>query len=661
MNFKKYLAVLGMVLGLAACGGGGGSAGTPLNNSGGSTSGSSSNGNVQTTSVGTISIDLVNGSGISTNSISAVEIAQVKVIVKDSAGVLVSGTVVSFSESGVGLLKFAPSAKTAMTNSAGLAAIELRALDQTQVGATTVSATASVGSQTISVTKTLEITNAPATGGVVVDPQTLASSINFISTDPADKSIVLQGAGGNGRTETGILSFRVVDKNGTPVKGAVVDFVVNPSVDVTLNISQGTTDADGLVLTSVSSKTVPTSVVVKATVKNTSVSTQSDQLKVTTGLGVQTGFEILPLVYNLDGALSGDTTDITARVVDANSNPVADGVPIVFVATGGKIGTSAAGGCNTVNGKCTVPFEVQDPRPANGIVTITGSAKVGATTTLLRQINIHMSSAPLGIFEPASGVPASPLLSPLPVTLTSCAKKNKPYMVANLLGYSVPSGSAVAVANDLATGFSASISSGAVLDVGNFAPSAFDLLLDPSGANNPACNDTGIDTVNATVVMTVNAPQSKREVKVPLTVRYPAGNLFLLQSGSANTPASVTLSACSFETTSIQAIGSDNLTLPAGSTFTVASSDSSASVGISTVAPNMIDPTASTNVSNTLLLPSNNASRQSLWLRIRAPNGGVAPCTTAGKLVNHSFNVSVNVNIAGRINTQTIAVTYPGN
>jgi hypothetical protein len=598
---------------------------------------------------------------VSTNSISAVEIAQVRVVVTDALGGLVSGAVVTFSESGVGLLKFAPAAQTAMTNSAGLAVIEIRALDQTKVGATTVSVAVSISGQGIAATKTLEITNAPVTGGVVIDPQTLASSINFISTAPSDRAIVLQGAGGNGRTETGVLSFRVVDKNNTPVKGAIVDFVVNPSTDVTLNILQSTTDADGLVVTSVSSKTVATAVVAKATVKGTAITTQSDQLKVSTGLGVQAGFEILPLVYNLDGALSGDSTSVTARVVDANSNPVSDGVPIVFVATGGKIGTSAAGGCNTLNGACTVAFEVQAPRPANGIVTITGSTKVGVATTLLRQFDIHMSSAALGVFEPAAGIPAAPLTPPLPVVLSACTKSTHKYMVANTLGYSVPSGATLAVKSDLATGMGGSLGSNTVLDIGTFAPSVFDVLLDPTTANNPACNASGIDIASAIVQMTVTAPKSKREVVVPLAVSYPAGNLLLIQNGTAGTTASAAMGTCGFETTQVAAIGSDGLTLPAGATFTVTPSEASAVVGVSTVSPDTVDPTIPTNINNTLQAPSNNSSRQSIWLRIRAPNGGSAPCSTGGTLVEKSFIVSVNISIGGRINTQTITVRYPGN
>ena len=660
MNLLKYAMGLALAMALTACGGGGGSAGTTPGSVAPTSPGTTNAGDTQTTAAGSVSVDLISGAGLSTQSISAIEIAQVKVTVKDAKGVLVPGTIVSFSESGVGLLKFAPASQTAMTTSQGLAVMEVRAADQTKIGATTISVTATIAGQTITAVKNVEVTNAPASGGVV-DPQQLASAINFLSTDPADKSIVLQGAGGNGRTETGILKFRVVDKNSTPVKGVLVDFVVNPSSDVTLNIPQSTTDADGVVIASVSSKTVATAVVVKATVNGKSISTQSDQLKVTTGLGVLAGFEILPLVYNLDGALSGDSTDVTARLVDANSNPVADGVPVVFVATGGKIGTSAAGGCNTVNGACTVKFEVQEPRPANGIVTVSGSAKVGESTTLLRQINLHMSLAAIGVYEPAAGVPAAPLISPLPVALTSCTKRSLPYMVANALGYSAPSGTTLSALGDPATGLGAAIGTdNTVLDVGSFGSSSFNVLVDPSSANNPACNVNGIALTGATVEVSTNAPKSKRVSKQSIAVTYPAGNLVLLRPNSAATPASITIGACGVsETTEVQAIGSDGLAIPAGATFFVSPSDSNADAGVYIANPGatVAGPLAG---SATLLVSSSDASRQSLWLVVKAPTSGPAACSTTGTTAGTgTITLDVTVQIGTRRNTQKVTVTYP--
>ena len=661
MKSLLTLAQVALVALLVSCGGGGGSPGA-VSTGGVSGTTPSSSTTVTATADGTISVELLNGSGQPTQSISAIEIAAIKVTVKDAKGVVVPGTIVTFSESGVGLLKFSPDAKTALTTSEGIASLEVRAADQTRTGATTISVGATVDKTIITASKVLEVTNAPVTIGVPVDPQSLATAINFVSTDPADKAIVLKGAGGNGRTETGILSFRVVDKNGTPVKGVVVDFVVNPSTDVVLNISQGKTDSDGSVLTSVSSKLVATSVVVKATVSGKTITTQSDQLKVTTGLGVARGFEILPLIYNLDGALSGDSTPITARLVDVNSNPVADGVPVVMVATGGKIGSSAAGGCNTVNGACTVTFEVQNPRPPSGIVDISGSAKVGETTTLLSQIKVHMSSAPLGVFELAGGIPAFPLIAPRPISLIDCSKVGKTYMVANTLGYSVPSGSTVSAKGD-STGLGASVAGtgNTVLDSEVFAPTIFNLSIDPSASTSPPCVEDGIDVATGVVGIVVDAPKSKRKKETDLSVTYPAGKLELIADGTGSDPVVIKMEACTFEKVAMQAIALPRtLVLPAGSTFVARTSETSARAVISTVDPDNLDPSLAKNLSNTLSVASSASARQTIWLLLKAPTGGVSPCEAATPRAEASFTVSITITSTnGRINTKTITATYP--
>lgn len=657
MKLLKKIIGVTLVVGMVACGGGGGNPGATANGSSvasttSGTTGSTSLGDTQVTAVGSVSLELLSGAGVTTQSISAVEIAQVKATVLDAKSAPVSGTVVTFSEAGVGLLTFSPVSRTAMTNSQGVAIIELRAIDVTKIGATTVSVSAAVAKETITAVKNLEITNAPVTGGVVVDPQTLASAINFVSTDPADKAIVLQGAGGNGRTETGILRFRVVDKNGTPVKGVTVDFVVNPSADVTLNIPQGKTDGEGVVVTSVSSKTVATAVVVKATVAGKLISSQSDQLKVTTGLGVAAGFEILPLVYNLDGALSGDSTSVTARLVDANSNPVADGVPVVMVASGGKIGTSSAGGCNTTNGACSVTFEVQEPRPSNGLVTVTGSAKVGEVTTLLGQVKINMSSASIGFYEPAFGIPATPLNPLAPIALIGCNKKSVSAMVANALGYSAPAGTTLTVQKDTATGLGATIPSGNIVpDEPRFNPTYFGLVIDPTTADNPPCNPEGIASSTGVIELSAEAPKSKRKTKSFLSVTYPSGALKLVEFGTDAEIPTISQS-CTARTKQIEAIGSNNLALPAGSTFAVSSTDSAAVVTVSTLAP----PANSVTLAN----PSSSTSRESIWLTVTPPNSGVKPCADVGSGVSATFTVRVTITSTnGQRNTQTVPVTYP--
>ena len=310
MSLSKNIVILIMTIALMACGGGGGSPGTTGSGIGSgqtpvTTAPTNTSGDSQANSAGSITIDVVNGAGVSSNSISAVEIAQATITLKDAKGAAVKGVVVTFAESVSNLLTVAPASKTALTDDLGRASVEIRAISSASTGATQIGASASISGQTVSAQKAIAISSAPATG-TVVSPQELAAAINFLDVNPADKSIVIQGSGGSGRSESATLRFRVVDKNNTPVKGVVVNFEANPNTDVTLNIVSAMTDAEGVAVTTVSSKTIATSLVVKATVNGKTISSQSDQLLVTTGVGIQAGFEIGAQKYNLDGGLSGD-------------------------------------------------------------------------------------------------------------------------------------------------------------------------------------------------------------------------------------------------------------------------------------------------------------------------------------------------------------------
>ena len=507
MGFSKCLIGFVVAIALTACGGGGGSPGTTGSGIGSgqtpvTTAPTNTSGDSQANSAGSISIDVVNGAGVSSNSISAVEIAQATITLKDSRGAAVKGVVVTFAESVSNLLTVAPASKTALTDDLGQASVEIRAISSASTGATQIGASASVSGQTVSAQKAIAISSAPATG-TVVSPQELAAAINFLDVNPADKSIVIQGSGGSGRSESATLRFRVVDKNNTPVKGVVVNFEANPNTDVTLNIVSATTDAEGVAVTTVSSKTIATSLVVKATVNGKTISSQSDQLLVTTGVGIQAGFEIGAEKYNLDGGLSGDSTNVTARIVDINGNPVADGVPVVFTTSGGRIGTSAKGGCTTINGKCSVVFEVQDPRN-DDLALVTGSTKVGATQTLSGSFQINMSDPRLFFVNNA--------LAPITAVTLSACKQSVSGLIANFRGRAAAAGTTV-TANPVTTGFNAAVKLGSPLAdslLPGFGPLGVLLEFDASAMPSPYdCIPGGFTTINAEALVEMRTPSSK--------------------------------------------------------------------------------------------------------------------------------------------------------
>lgn len=416
MTCKKILLGILMAATLAACGGGGGSPTVPS----GSGSGNGVTNPTPETPVeakSTLVLDVLGGSGTSTTSISSAEIAQVKAVLKDAKGAVVKGAIVTFGETGAGLLTYSPASKTALTDDAGVAVVEVRATTTANAGATMLTATADVAGTAVTGQKAIAISSAPPTSGV--NPQILANALNFLDVNPADRSIVIAGSGGNGRSESATLRFRVVDKNNSPVKGATVSFSVTPASDVVLNISTATSDSDGVVVTTVSSKAIATAVVVRASVDTTSITSQSDQLTVTTGLATQAGFDMSASKYNMNSRKTGDSSKISVRIVDSNGNPVADGVPVVFTADYGAVGSSSRGGCITVGGGCDVDYLVQDPRPVDGrLATVTASTRLGNGATISKNLRFVMSDLTLLDLFSTPVVGGSPVNT---LSLNSCS------------------------------------------------------------------------------------------------------------------------------------------------------------------------------------------------------------------------------------------------
>ena len=204
-------------------------------------------------------------------------------------------------------------------------------------------------------------------------------SIQFVSSNLNGSSIVLKGSGGQGRSESAQLTFRVVDNHNNGLPGVDVDFKATTNTGgLTVTPARATTDASGNVSTMVSSGTIPTPVRVTATAtrNNVTVSGLSDALTVSTGLPIQKSMSMSADKYNIEGGeFDGVPANITVRLADQYGNPVSDGTAINFVTEGGAVGSSAQGACTTSGGGCTVPLLSQNFRPVNGRVTVMAYAQ----------------------------------------------------------------------------------------------------------------------------------------------------------------------------------------------------------------------------------------------------------------------------------------------
>jgi hypothetical protein len=207
-----------------------------------------------------------------------------------------------------------------------------------------------------------------STGVVTVSPPAVGS-IQYVAATPT--SISLRGTGGLGRQETSQVSFRVVDIGGNPLGGRTVTFNLNTTVGgISLSATTATSDpSTGLVVTNVQAGTVSTPVRVTAsTIAGAqTLTTQSDQLTITTGIPAQDSFSISLSTFNIEGwNYDGTTTQVTVRMADHFKNPVPDGTAVTFTAEGASI----VGSCLTVGGLCSVTFTSQALRPVTGRVTV---------------------------------------------------------------------------------------------------------------------------------------------------------------------------------------------------------------------------------------------------------------------------------------------------
>ena len=271
---------------------------------------------------------------------------------------------------------------TASTNSSGTVLVSYTATDAAGItssslgcsGKTVEISASTIGSAVVS--KSLNIQAAPAT------------NLSFVSVSPS--MIFLANSGG---ATQAIAEFKLVNARGEALLGQDVTLTLKNQVAGTVKAFIGsvgniaavtvTTDANGKVSVPVFSGTVPTSVIVNAAlVANPLVQTDSAILTIASGRAVQerVSLSIKDLAiegFNIDGV----STNVTMSLADRQGNPVPDGTAVNFVTEAGVMippvcytggvknpvtGVYSAPG----NSQCSITIRSQNPRPANGLVSI---------------------------------------------------------------------------------------------------------------------------------------------------------------------------------------------------------------------------------------------------------------------------------------------------
>jgi len=240
------------------------------------------------------------------------------------------------------------------TNGSGVASANYSAI---QTDGTPCSGSVTLGATSGSTSATpLTVTVAPP----------LASSVAFVSASLTSVYVT-----GSGAPTDSVLKFKVLDSTGAASQNTLVTFTVptNPG-GVVLSPTSGTTDNSGLVTVKISSGTIPGPLKVRAAIASGAYA-ESQNLTVASGPPSQRYLSVSVSTFNVEGQnTDGTNTTITVRAADRQGNPVQDGTVINFTANGGQIAPSCA--TSRVNGiaQCSVIWQSQNPRPANGRVAV---------------------------------------------------------------------------------------------------------------------------------------------------------------------------------------------------------------------------------------------------------------------------------------------------
>lgn len=219
------------------------------------------------------------------------------------------------------------------------------------------------GKQEITVTPA----NSPVNAQKVSVEVAAATATSIVYTSKAVSIPIL----GSGSSSSSQLEFTVYS-NGTALanQDVTLSLVKAPSGTSFVSLSNKAdqkvkTDSSGKVLVNIYPGNIPGPVEVSASLSSGFTALSKD-VTITTGRATQNSFSISMSKNSLQTDMDGDEADIVVRLADRNGNSVPNGTVVNFITEGGKIG----GACSTTDGTCSVKISTQNPRPADGRVTI---------------------------------------------------------------------------------------------------------------------------------------------------------------------------------------------------------------------------------------------------------------------------------------------------
>lgn len=283
---------------------------------------------------------------------------------------------------------------TASTNSQGLVQVTYSAInagvanDQGCSGSTVSIVASSIGVN-------------PVVGNLSIE---LAPATNLLFAEANPARIYLAGSGG---VTQSIVRFRLINASNAAIQGQTVLLELKDLAGGIPKSSFGTvgntaaitlsTDANGEVSVPVFSGTVPTNVSVRASLAaDPTIATTSAVLAVASGRAVQSRASLAVQNISIEGAdIDGETTTITMSLADRQGNPVPDGTAINFVTEGGvMIPPVCITGVIPGDSQCSVTIRSQNPRPADGLVSILAYAAGEEDFVDLNFDNVYTANEP---------------------------------------------------------------------------------------------------------------------------------------------------------------------------------------------------------------------------------------------------------------------------
>ena len=214
---------------------------------------------------------------------------------------------------------------------------------------------------TVTPTSTGTIPPLPTATGTATPP---AGSIQFISAQPA-----AIGVRGSGLAEQSAMTFQVNNTLGLPIPGVTVNFAINGTGSESLNPITAVSDANGRVVTTVTSGIQASAIRIVASLpSNPGISAQSTAVSVLGAPPAWNHFSVAAKQLNIQGRVAFGLQDqISAFVNDRFGNAVPPGTAVSFTTNAASVVSPTA---TDASGVATATLLTEGMVPPSGIVQV---------------------------------------------------------------------------------------------------------------------------------------------------------------------------------------------------------------------------------------------------------------------------------------------------